>query len=370
MKNLQFKILLALSLVLWTLPSPGQTSLSFDGVSTYVDLGPATSTLGATNFTVECWFRRIGTGTPGAGTGGGGVGGTPIVSKGRGESENPGKNCNYYLAYTSGNKLTADFEEVTGPNHPITGTLVISSNVWHHAALTYNGTNLTLYLDGALDATIPASGIPDYTSIQHAGIGTSMNSAGTPSGFFAGNIDEVRIWNYARSQAEIQAAMNTEITSAPGLLGRWGLNDASGAVATNSVAGSPDGTIFGTAVWTTDVPFMLAPQTVALTSPANNSILDLSSNVTLIASATSTGTVSKVEFYADNTKLGESTTSPYTLNWVPAAAGPVALTAVVSDNSTMTTTSAVVNVTIVGAPLIQEQTPADVKVFTGTTPTL
>ena len=47
-------------------------------------------------------------------------------------------------------------------------------------------------------------------------------------------MDEVRIWNVARSQGEIQAAMNSEILSpTPGLLGRWGLNDGSGASASN-----------------------------------------------------------------------------------------------------------------------------------------
>src|ERR1700744_5029045 len=131
--------------------SPAQTSLQFNGTGAYVDFGAATSELGTTNFTVECWFKRLGIGTAGAGTGTGGVGGIPIVSKGRGESESPGLNCNYYLACTSANKLTADFEELTGPNHPLTGTITITSNVWHHAALTYNGTNLILYLDGVLD---------------------------------------------------------------------------------------------------------------------------------------------------------------------------------------------------------------------------
>jgi len=354
------------SLVLWSQTSLAQTSLQFDGASAYVDMGAATNTLGATNFTIECWFKRTGTGTT-ATTGNGGVTGVPIVTKGKGESESPGLNCNYFLAVTTGNKLTADFEDVSGPNHPLAGTLTVTSDVWHHAALTYDGTNLVLYLDGMLDNSVAASGVPDYTSRQHAGIGTSMTSTGVAGGFFAGDIDEVRIWNYARSQADIQAAMNTEIESVSGLLGRWGLNDGSGAVATNSVAGSPDGTIHN-ATWTSDMPFL--PQTVSLIAPTNGAAIVINTTVTLSAIASSTGTVSKVEFFANGSKLGEDTSSPYTWDWTPSATGAVGLTAVVSDNTSLMTTSAVVNVTVVGPPIVLEQSPADVQVFAGATPTL
>ena len=53
----------------------------------------------------------------------------------------------------SSNKLVADFEEgarAAGQNHPVTGTTVVTSNVWHHAAVTYDATTGTwkLYLDG------------------------------------------------------------------------------------------------------------------------------------------------------------------------------------------------------------------------------
>jgi hypothetical protein len=366
MKTIKITILLAVSLVLWSQISPAQTSLQFDGTSAYVDMGAATNTLGATNFTIECWFKRTGAGIT-ASTGGGGISGVPIVTKGKGESESPGLNCNYFLGVTTGNKLTADFEEVSGPNHPLAGTLTVTSDVWHHAALTYDGTNFVLYLDGVLDNSVAASGIPDYTSKQNAGIGTSMTSKGAAGGFFAGDIDEVRIWNYARSQTEIQAAMNTEITSAPGLLGRWGLNDGSGAVATNSVAGSPDGTIHN-ATWTSDMPFL--PQTVSLTAPANGAVITINSTVTLSATATSTGIVSKVEFFANGSKLGEDTSSPYTWDWTPSVPGAMALTAVMSDNTSLMTTSSVVNVTVVGPPVVQEQSPADVRIFAGATPTL
>ena len=52
-------------------------------------------------------------------------------------------------------------------------------------------------------------------------VGSALNHRRHAAGFFAGVVDEVRIWNSARSQAQIQAAKDTQITSGhrAGLLG-------------------------------------------------------------------------------------------------------------------------------------------------------
>ena len=48
-------------------------------------------------------------------------------------------------------------------------------------------------------------------------------------------VDEARIWNVARTQAQIQAAKDTDITAAQtGLIGHWGLNEGAGAFANNT----------------------------------------------------------------------------------------------------------------------------------------
>src|ERR1051326_4389918 len=67
-----------------------QTSLKFNGSNNYVAFGQTTSALGASNFTVECWIKRMGTGASTANTGGGGISAFPIIAKGRGESESQG----------------------------------------------------------------------------------------------------------------------------------------------------------------------------------------------------------------------------------------------------------------------------------------
>ena len=55
-----------------------------------------------------------------------------------------------------------------------------------------------------------------------------MNSTGVAAGFFQGVLDEARVWNYARSQAQIPATKDSEIRTMPGLIGRWAMNEGAG----------------------------------------------------------------------------------------------------------------------------------------------
>jgi hypothetical protein len=51
----------------------------------------------------------------------------------------------------------------------------------------------------------------------------------------AGTVDEVRIWSVARSQAQIQGSMNTEMTSpTTNLAGRWGLDEGTASTIADS----------------------------------------------------------------------------------------------------------------------------------------
>jgi len=89
--------------------------------------------------------------------------------------------------------------------------------------------------------------------------------------------------------------------------------------------------------------------TISITSPTAGSKIGLGTQVTIAATAAdSDGTVSKVEFYLNNTLLGEDTTSPYTYSWTPAglSTGNYTITAKATDNSLGNTTSTGVSVSI------------------------
>ncbi|MGV3533911.1 MAG: lamin tail domain-containing protein, partial [Chthoniobacteraceae bacterium] len=67
---------------------------------------------------------------------------------------------------------------------------------------------------------------------------------------------------------------------------------------------------------------------VTLTSPANDAIFTVPTNIVLQATAVDPdGTIAKVEFYDGGTKIGEATSAPYSFAWSGASPGPHTLTA-------------------------------------------
>ena len=250
-------------------PNSVQAALDFDGANDHVKMGQAPS-LGLSQMTLEAWIMRQGTGQS-TGSGSGGVTAIPLIAKGRGEADGDTRDCNYFFGIRSTDGvLAADFEDMaTGANHPVVGTTPVSSNVWHHVAVSYDGTTWRLYLDGQLDATLAANATPRFDSIQHFALGTAMSSTGVAAGYFDGVLDEARVWNYARSLSQIQAGMTAPITSASGLVGRWGLDEGSGAVAADS-AGSTNGQINGATYVTPGSPFGIeGPPAPSLVAPAD-----------------------------------------------------------------------------------------------------
>jgi len=78
---------------------------------------------------------------------------------------------------------------------------------------------------------------------------------------------------------------------------------------------------------------------VTITSPGNNDILLEDNNVTVNATATETGgSIRKVEFYTNGTKVGDDSVAPYTYTWVNPNEGTYALTARAIDSAGSTGT--------------------------------
>lgn len=227
-----------------------QKAIEFNGSSQYVTFGIADS-LGAERFTLECWFYKKG---PGKATTSGSGGITtiiPLISKGRGEEDGTNKDMNYIFGINSTTGvLCADLEEgefapAKGLNHPVSGTTVIKDNEWYHAAVSFDGAKWRIYLNGVLEQTDSIGVLPRSNSIQHAGLATALTSKGAPDGCFQGILDEVRIWNYARTEKEIRDSINKEIPAASGLLGRWSMDDIPGTVLSGDGKHKIPGTFVG-----------------------------------------------------------------------------------------------------------------------------
>ena len=94
-------------------------------------------------------------------------------------------------------------------------------------------------------------------------------------------------------------------------------------------------------------PYTNPPPTVILASPANNTTNLASASVTITAQADAPyNPVTQVSFYANASYLGSISNAPYTLTATRLAAGNYSLTAVATDGSGLTSTSAPVNLTV------------------------
>ena len=124
------------------------------------------------------------------------------------------------------------------------------------------------------------------------------------------------------------------------------------------------------------------PPVVNLTSPANNSTFVTNADISLTANASDTdGTISKVEFYNGNTKLGEDLTSPYSFVWNNVPNGNYSISAKAIDNQTAAASSSIINIAVSNPtpPVVSITSPANNATFfanstvtinaTATTPT-
>jgi hypothetical protein len=108
----------------------------------------------------------------------------------------------------------------------------VSNGTWYHAVLTWDGSTTTAYLDGSVVGTISNSS-HDQKNNADASIGGQNEITSAGDEYFDGTIDDVRIYDRALSQPEIQALYQRTKTQkitdkdrlTAGLVGHWPLNE-------------------------------------------------------------------------------------------------------------------------------------------------
>jgi endo-beta-N-acetylglucosaminidase D len=145
-----------------------------------------------------------------------------------------GSNSSGYMIRCGGNGII-NFNIGNGIWHEINSPAnSIQQNQWQHVAATYDGTSMKIYVDGELVAQSNITLTIGNANNSDLLVG---ESPGFPGRVFNGKIDEVRIWNVARTQSQIQRTRNTVLTpeyySTPdsGLVGYWRLDEGTGQTA-------------------------------------------------------------------------------------------------------------------------------------------
>jgi len=128
---------------------------------------------------------------------------------------------------------------------------------WTHVAVVFNGTQRLHYINGELAATFDETG-PLTTSSDEMRIGSDVQWERPPTGA----INEVRLWNVARTQEQLRANLSSPITAPEsGLIAVWPL-----AGNVNDILGPHDGSTTGTGIGFLTFPVALNCGTGSATS--------------------------------------------------------------------------------------------------------
>lgn len=200
-----------------------QNALDLDGVNDFVQTTFSGIT-GTNPRTVEAWINTTANCNPS-------VGGVQQIITDWGQFVN-GQRFTFNILWANAIRI-----EVGG--NGLSGTIAVNDGLWHHVAVVYNPTlssQFSLYVDGVLDVAGNLT-VGVATASGNMRIGERVDVAR----HFEGKIDEVRVWNTARSQADLQAAMSAELCGAqPGLVAYYQFNEGVAGAANPALTSLPD----------------------------------------------------------------------------------------------------------------------------------
>lgn len=141
-------------------------------------------------------------------------------------------------------------------NYALRFAAALPMNAWTHVAVTKSGADFTLYAGAATPVTKMADAAFVHSGSVAFRIGGRVAPDGSGlSGGFVGIIDDVRMWNVARSAAEIAATRAAPPSLAtPGLVTYFRFDEGMGATTTDA-KGALVGTLLGPPAWVASTAF-------------------------------------------------------------------------------------------------------------------
>jgi len=205
-------------------------ALIFDGVDDYVDV-PDSSSLRPSSLTVVCWvrFRRL----PSE------IGGHPEIA------------CKFeswagYGILTDGPANEFRFQIGDGSTwYRLDTTQKVEVDRWYHLAMTFDGSVIEGFVDGASVGTLSAT-------LAHTTYSFTVGGDPTFGNWVDGVVDKVRLYNRVLSDQEISDLYNGKDIR-EGLVLDMPMNEGQGGTAHDYSGEGNDGTIYG-ARWYGNMP--------------------------------------------------------------------------------------------------------------------
>ncbi|VXC39146.1 conserved hypothetical protein [Flavobacterium sp. 9AF] len=207
--------------------SSSGNAILLDGTNDYVEtpLPALFNAIATTDFTIEMWVNRT---APSSST-------SRLLF-----AQLDGANFVSSLVNSSG--ILYFFVNENGITHSVNTSYILPINQWVHTAFIWNATtkSITVLINGSPQATSNGGG-------SSSGQNNSMTIGSRTDGaqFFRGKIDEIRIWNLQRSNADIIANMNTCVLETnANLVAYYKLDETIGSSTTIDATGNGnDGTL-------------------------------------------------------------------------------------------------------------------------------
>lgn len=167
-------------------------ALSFNGTTSAEVTNLSSLNLSGSAMSVQAWINRNATGT----------GNRTIISK-----DSSIIKGQYALWLNAANNLVFTLNTSAGAN-AIVSVNPIPAGTYTHVAATYDGTNMSIYINGNLEGTVVQTGtvVPNLVTLK---IGQNYNNER-----FVGEIDELQIWNTALDPHTIRSNMHKRTANA------------------------------------------------------------------------------------------------------------------------------------------------------------
>ncbi len=179
-------------------------ALEFDGKSNYVEVPDAPDLAIEADVTYTVWFKP-----------------SVTINSGNSSWRMLSKNNDYFMLfnYEKLGHLGWLVKDPSGTNHVVhSQTAEWLKDVWYHAAGTFNGKELKIYINGVLENTLQWSGKAGTSKL------TIWIGADDYPNYFPGAIDEFRIYKKTLNEAEIKQVMSSPIAVHPNKIATivWG----------------------------------------------------------------------------------------------------------------------------------------------------